>query len=119
MLLLVIFNINNSSCIQTQTTITKQCESSLSSKLQHWFSELKPRFAQLALCHGVLAKVPHSLLLETEAEGRPLLVTLFPKICKLFDRCAKFVEYDLKLIALKLQLKNITEIFSPVHMQLH
>lgn len=88
MVTLVVFNINHgsSSLDQTaQSNVTKQSDLSLSAKLQRWFSELKP-FAQLAVCHGVLAKLPPPLLLSTQLEGQPLLVALFPKVCKLFDR---------------------------------
>ena len=90
MLLFVIFNINHSSSSVFQsrsqsTDDSTQCDSVLCSKLHHWFSVLKP-FAQLAVCHGVLAKLPPSLLLTTQMEERPLLVTLFPRVCKLFDR---------------------------------
>ena len=87
MLLFVIFNINhnNLSLFQSQSTNSVQCDSVLCSKLDLWFSNLKP-FAQLAVCHGVLAKLPPSLLLTTQMEEQPLLVTLFPRICKLFDR---------------------------------
>ena len=83
MLLFVIFNIShNSSLFQSHSV---HCDSVLCSKLDRWFSDLKP-FAQLTVCHGALAKLPPSLLLSTQMEERPLLVALFPRICKLFDR---------------------------------
>ena len=86
MLLCVIFNVNHSSSTHaTPHCDIEQCHSALCAKLQTWFSDFKP-FAQLAVCHGVLAKLPPSILLDTKMEGRPLLVTLFPKVCRLFDR---------------------------------
>ena len=102
MLLFVIFNTNRSSSLfQSQSTCPVQCDSVLCSKLQHWFSNLKP-FAQLAVCHGVLAKLPPSLLLSTQMEEKPLLVTLFPRVCKLFDRynTNKWICYIIAICAL-------------------
>ena len=76
-----------------QSSDTVHCESPLSLKMQQWLSKLKP-FAQLSVCHGVLAKLPPPLLLDTEMEGRPLLVSLFPKVCKLFARYAYSLRWE-------------------------
>lgn len=88
MLIFVIFNVHPGSSFQSESSASVEWESSLSSRLQCWFSYLRP-FAQLTICHGVLAKLPPSLLLTAEMEERPLLVALFPRICKLFDRSVR------------------------------
>ena len=44
-------------------------------------------FPRLSLCHALLAKLtPSSLLVETDPEGKSLLLQLFPVTCHLFDR---------------------------------
>ena len=44
-------------------------------------------FPRLSLCHALLAKLtPSSLLVETDPEGKSLLLQLFPITCHLFDR---------------------------------
>ena len=48
-------------------------------------SRLLP-FAQLAVCHAMLAKLPSAILIGEIVEQKPLLLLLFPIVCKLFER---------------------------------
>ena len=42
-------------------------------------------FPRLSVCHALLAKLPPSLML-VDNRRKPLLIELFPIICRLFDR---------------------------------
>ena len=44
-------------------------------------------FAQLAVCHAMLAKLPSAVLIGEIVEQKPLL---FPIVCKLFERYVHF-----------------------------
>ena len=46
-----------------------------------------PPFAQLAVCHALLAKLQSINMLDIVHTGKPLLLVLFSIVCQLFNRC--------------------------------
>ena len=54
-------------------------------KIQCYLSEYS-QFAQLSLCHALLAKLPVQVITGLEMEDKPLLLALFPIICQLFRK---------------------------------
>ena len=59
---------------------------SLTAQVDRWLSPslFKP-FPQLAMCYALLAKLPTAVLIVASYDNKPLLIALFPVICKLFN----------------------------------
>ncbi len=78
MLAIAVSNILNSTSEEPFLHYAKRV--SLFFSLEHLSS-----FSRLAVCHALLAKTDSSMMTGVMVDGEPLLLSLFPKVCHLFD----------------------------------
>lgn len=124
MLLVATYNITlsllSSSSKQSPLTVNKPPGGGqLVDKIQCYLSEYS-KFAQLSLCHALLAKLPVPVITCLEMEDKPLLLALFPIICQLFKRQVKYYDVCINIFSmyhitdLSMDVRSITIILSGI-----